>query len=108
MQSTGSAASLAHRPRPSSKRNGQRGVVACGASAGGESAALHGYSRGNQVAVSLSLPAVGQNWDRLEPVLRARMLAGAATFFTVEAGTFEDYLPDEAIRPFRRRVAFRG
>jgi hypothetical protein len=97
-------------------------VVACGASAGGESAALHGCSRGNQVAVSLSLPAVGQNSDRLEPVLRARMLAGAATFFTVEAGTFEDYLPDEAtlaavptprlvaqaIRPFLRRVAFRG
>ncbi len=34
-----------------------RDVAACGASARGESAALHGCRRGNQVAVSLSLPA---------------------------------------------------
>jgi hypothetical protein len=36
-------------------------------SAHGESAALHGCRRGNQFAVSLSLPAVGQNWSVLEP-----------------------------------------
>jgi hypothetical protein len=42
-------------------------VAACGASAGGESAALHGCRRSNQVAVTLSLPAVGQNWGVLEP-----------------------------------------
>jgi hypothetical protein len=35
-----------------------RDGAACGASARGESAALHGCRRGNQVAVSLSLPAV--------------------------------------------------
>src|SRR4029453_2588950 len=96
MQSTGSAASLAHRPR-----HPVRGTVSgtwwpaalqlvasrrrCTAAAGA-----------NQGAVSLSFAAGGQKGDRLEPVLRARMLAGAATFFTVEAGTFEDYLPDEA------------
>ena len=37
------------------------------ASARGEPAALQGCRRGNQVAVSLGLPAIGQNWRVLEP-----------------------------------------
>ncbi len=40
--------------------------------------------------------AGAESWERLEPSLRARMLATASTFFTVEAGTFEHYLPDAA------------
>jgi pimeloyl-ACP methyl ester carboxylesterase len=35
------------------------------------------------------------NWDALDPELRARMLASAATFFGVELGTFERYLPTD-------------
>jgi pimeloyl-ACP methyl ester carboxylesterase len=34
------------------------------------------------------------SWDQLDSSLRERMLASARTFFEIEAGTFEDYLPD--------------
>jgi pimeloyl-ACP methyl ester carboxylesterase len=34
-----------------------------------------------------------ENWERLEPGLRERMAASAETFFDVELGTYEDFLP---------------
>ena len=34
------------------------------------------------------------SWDHLDNSLRERMLASAGTFFEIEVGTFEDYLPD--------------
>jgi pimeloyl-ACP methyl ester carboxylesterase len=35
-----------------------------------------------------------ENWERLQPDLRARMLATAETFFGIELGSYEDALPD--------------
>jgi pimeloyl-ACP methyl ester carboxylesterase len=34
------------------------------------------------------------NWDKLGPDLRERMVASAATYFGVESGRFDTYLPD--------------
>jgi pimeloyl-ACP methyl ester carboxylesterase len=36
------------------------------------------------------------NWERLQPELRERMQATAETFFRVELGSYEGYLPDNA------------
>ena len=35
------------------------------------------------------------NWERLEPGVQQRMLASADTYFGVESGAFDSYLPDE-------------
>jgi len=35
------------------------------------------------------------NWERLEPAVQKAMLASANTYFGVEAGAFDSYLPDE-------------
>jgi pimeloyl-ACP methyl ester carboxylesterase len=35
------------------------------------------------------------NWERLEPGVQKRMLASADTYFGVESGAFDSYLPDE-------------
>lgn len=35
------------------------------------------------------------NWQRLEPGLRERMRTSAETFFGVELGSYEDFLPDD-------------
>jgi len=35
------------------------------------------------------------NWERLEPALRERMRATAETFFGVELGSYEGFLPDD-------------
>ena len=35
------------------------------------------------------------NWDRLEPGVQKAMLAGANTYFGVESGAFDSYLPNE-------------
>jgi pimeloyl-ACP methyl ester carboxylesterase len=36
------------------------------------------------------------NWERLQPDLRERMRATADTFFEVELGSYEGFLPDDA------------
>jgi pimeloyl-ACP methyl ester carboxylesterase len=36
-----------------------------------------------------------RNWERLEPRLRERMQTTAATFFGVELGSYENFLPDD-------------
>ena len=35
------------------------------------------------------------NWERLEPGVQKAMLASADTYFGVESGAFDSYLPDE-------------
>ena len=35
------------------------------------------------------------NWERLEPGVQKGMLASADTYFGVESGAFDSYLPDE-------------
>lgn len=35
------------------------------------------------------------NWERLQPALRARMQSSAETFFGVELGSYESFLPDD-------------
>jgi pimeloyl-ACP methyl ester carboxylesterase len=37
------------------------------------------------------------NWERLQPDLRERMRATADTFFEVELGSYEGFLPDDAV-----------
>jgi pimeloyl-ACP methyl ester carboxylesterase len=39
--------------------------------------------------------AGGPNWERLQPALRARMQSSAETFFGVELGSYEGFLPDD-------------
>jgi pimeloyl-ACP methyl ester carboxylesterase len=39
--------------------------------------------------------AGGANWERLQPALRERMRATAETFFGVELGSYEGFLPDD-------------
>ena len=39
--------------------------------------------------------AGGPNWERLQPALRARMRSTAETFFGVELGSYEGFLPDD-------------
>ena len=43
----------------------------------------------------LRFAAGDANWERLEPGVQTRMLASADTYFGVESGAFDSYLPDE-------------
>jgi pimeloyl-ACP methyl ester carboxylesterase len=43
----------------------------------------------------LRFAAGDANWERLEPGVQKRMLASADTYFGVESGAFDSYLPDE-------------
>jgi pimeloyl-ACP methyl ester carboxylesterase len=58
-----------------------------GASAGGPPVALERLFR---------WVAGDANWERLQPALRERMRATAETFFGVELGSYEGFLPDDA------------
>jgi pimeloyl-ACP methyl ester carboxylesterase len=62
-------------------------VVQQGLEAGGPSVALERL---------FCWVAGAANWERLQPELRARMQASAETFFGVELGSYEGYLPDDA------------
>jgi pimeloyl-ACP methyl ester carboxylesterase len=42
----------------------------------------------------LRFAAGDANWERLEPDVQARMLASVDTYFGVESGAFDSYLPD--------------
>jgi pimeloyl-ACP methyl ester carboxylesterase len=42
----------------------------------------------------LRFAAGDANWERLEPGVQKRMLASADTYFGVESGAFDSYLPD--------------
>jgi pimeloyl-ACP methyl ester carboxylesterase len=61
-------------------------IVQEGMEAGGPSEALERLWR---------WAAGAANWDRLEPDLRERLRSTAETFFGVELGTYEGYLPDD-------------
>jgi pimeloyl-ACP methyl ester carboxylesterase len=57
-----------------------------GMEAGGQSAALERFIR---------FVAGEANWERLQPSVRERMLSSAGTYFGVESGSFDAYLPDD-------------
>jgi pimeloyl-ACP methyl ester carboxylesterase len=64
-------------------------LIRDGMAAGGPPAALERFLR---------FVAGDANWERLEPSVRQRMLASADTYFGVESGAFDTYLPsDEAL-----------
>ena len=42
----------------------------------------------------LRFAAGDANWERLDPAVKTRMLASAETYFSVESGAFDAYLPD--------------
>jgi pimeloyl-ACP methyl ester carboxylesterase len=70
---------------------GARGAVTAlvqqGMEAGGPAAAQERFFR---------WVAGDANWERLQPALRERMEATAETFFAVELGSYEGFLPDDA------------
>lgn len=70
-----------------SARAAVRSLIEQGMQAGGPPAALELFWR---------LVATDAGWERLKPDLRERMLASATTFFGVEVGSYEGYLPDDA------------
>jgi pimeloyl-ACP methyl ester carboxylesterase len=70
---------------PAAVRGAAATLVKEGMESGGPPAALERFWR---------LVAGETAWDDLETRLRGRMLAGADTFFGVEVGTFEAFLPD--------------
>jgi pimeloyl-ACP methyl ester carboxylesterase len=57
-----------------------------GMEAGGPAAAFEGFIR---------FAAGDANWDRLDPSVREGMLASADTYFGIESGAFDTYLPDD-------------
>ena len=61
-------------------------VVAGGMQAGGVPTAFERFIR---------LVATDANWERLDPRVRQRMLASAGTYFEMEVGRFDTYLPDD-------------
>jgi pimeloyl-ACP methyl ester carboxylesterase len=68
-------------------RDAVTALVQQGMQAGGPPAALERFFR---------WVAGDANWEGLPPALRARMQATAGTFFGVELGSYEGYLPDDA------------
>ena len=59
-------------------------VVADGMQEGGPATAFERFIR---------LVATDANWERLDPRVRQRMLASAGTYFEMEVGRFDTYLP---------------
>jgi pimeloyl-ACP methyl ester carboxylesterase len=73
---------------PEEARSTVGAVVREGMDSGGPPAALERFVR---------FVAGDANWDRLEPSLRGRMLASAATYFGVEIGRFDTWLPADEV-----------
>jgi len=74
---------------PQEVRAALTGLIKAGMESGGQPAALEAFIR---------FVAGDANWDRLGATLRERMLASAGTYFEVESGSFDTYLPeDEAL-----------
>jgi pimeloyl-ACP methyl ester carboxylesterase len=72
---------------PAQTRDTVTAVIEEGMRSGGRRLALERFVR---------LVAGDANWDALDPSLRARMLSSADTYFEVEIGRFDTYLPDDA------------
>jgi pimeloyl-ACP methyl ester carboxylesterase len=70
-------------------------VVADGMQEGGPATAFERFIR---------LVATDDNWERLDPRVRQRMLASAGTYFEKEVGRFDTYLPEDrrSLRSRRR------
>ena len=71
---------------PEDVRNSLTQLVKEGMEAGGPARALECFLR---------FGAGDANWERLEPGVQKAMLASADTYFGVESGAFDSYLPDE-------------
>jgi pimeloyl-ACP methyl ester carboxylesterase len=73
---------------PDRARGAVRELVAQGMAAGGPPAALEGFWR---------FVAGDASWEGLEPGLREQMQASADTYFAVERGRFDAYVPADEI-----------
>jgi pimeloyl-ACP methyl ester carboxylesterase len=71
---------------PKDVRNRLTRLVQEGMEAGGPAKAFERFLR---------FAAGDANWERLEPAAQKRMLASADTYFGVESGAFDSYLPDQ-------------
>jgi pimeloyl-ACP methyl ester carboxylesterase len=71
---------------PEEVRDTLTALIREGMESGGQPAALERFIR---------FVAGDANWERLEPSVRERMLASAGTYFGVESGSFDTYLPED-------------
>jgi pimeloyl-ACP methyl ester carboxylesterase len=71
---------------PDDVRKSLTELVPEGMKAGGPSKAFERFLR---------FAAGDANWERLQPDVQRRMLASADTYFGVESGVFDSYLPDD-------------
>jgi pimeloyl-ACP methyl ester carboxylesterase len=71
---------------PNATRTVVSDIVNAGMQAGGPAEAFERFIR---------FVAGDTNWERLDPSIRARMLTSADTYFGMEIGRFDTYLPDE-------------
>lgn len=71
---------------PTGVRESLRRLIEDAMEAGGPATALERFVR---------FAAGDANWERLEPAVQKGMLASADTYFGVESGAFDSYLPDD-------------
>lgn len=71
---------------PQDVRETVTAIVADAMATGGRAAAFERFFR---------FVAGDANWERLDPDVRQRLLTSADTYFDVESGAFDSYLPDE-------------
>jgi pimeloyl-ACP methyl ester carboxylesterase len=71
---------------PKEVREALTGLIREGMEEGGSPAALERFVR---------FMAGDANWERLDARAREQMLASAGTYFGVESGAFDSYLPDD-------------
>ena len=71
---------------PAEARSTISGVVTPAIESGGPRAGIESFIR---------LVAGDASWEQLNPIVRERMLATAGTYFEIEIGRFDTYLPDD-------------
>jgi pimeloyl-ACP methyl ester carboxylesterase len=71
---------------PDEARRTVTGVVTAAIESGGPRAGIESFIR---------LVAGDATWSQLDPTVRERMLATAGTYFGIEIGKFDTYLPDD-------------
>jgi pimeloyl-ACP methyl ester carboxylesterase len=71
---------------PESVRDTLTALIKEGMQAGGPAAALERFIR---------FVAGDANWERLDPSAQERMLASAGSYFGIESGAFDAYLPED-------------
>ena len=71
---------------PTEARDTLTALIKEGMASGGPPAAFERFIR---------FVAGDANWERLDPSVQQRMLASADTYFGIESGAFDSYLPDD-------------